>query len=78
MFLVEGLRSASTSPGAPTAAKAEPDKRHHERCEDGDHRDDDDQPVLLEQLVVLVLLDVGAEPDLHVADNEISCKGTIR
>lgn len=78
VFLVEGLRSAAASPGAPTAAKAEPDKRHHERREDGHHRDDDDQPVLLEQLVVLVLLYVGAEPDLHVADDEISCKGTQR
>lgn len=69
MFLIERLRTATTSAKAPAAAQAQADDGHKDDQQDADDRHQQDGPVLLQERSPVVFLHIWPHIDGPLPDD---------
>jgi hypothetical protein len=77
VFLVKRLRSPAASSSTATTAEAKTYERHQECRDDRNDGNDNYQPVLLEDIIVLMLLHIRTQASSHIINDDVTCKREI-
>lgn len=78
MFLIKWLSSSATSTSTSTTAKTESNERH-EQCGNNDNDgDQDNQPIFLQNIVVLMFFDIRSKFNIHFAYDEVTWNGNSK